>query len=136
MGGFDCWTKKDVWTRDGNKYRVEISRHESYGEDDEKNRWCVYAWIYPGHWMFDRFSPEQKTWDSPYIEGGHSYPSYFRAHRNNDGEVTAYQKGWDYNHDGDYRFGGMTSKEDAWEVFSDASKIFKSLESQDIEESE
>lgn len=131
---FEGWKKKDVWTRDGEKYRVEISRHDAYGDDDEKNRWCFYAWIYRGHWMFDRFSPEQNTWDTPHIEGGHSYPSYFQAHRNNAGEVTAYQKGWDYNHDGDYRFGGMISQEDAWEVFSDANRVFKDLAQQDIED--
>lgn len=117
----DGWRHADKWRRDGGSFLVEVSRH-SVGTE---NRWCVYLYVYPKHPDFARFNPAGGMWDQPSYDC-HSYVSYFRAHRNNEGEISSFQLGWDYQHDGDSDYAELATEDDAGSVFWDASQLFDS----------
>lgn len=127
------WSHKDEWKRSGRNYLVSVSRHsverieEAACFDSEgPHRWAVYAYVYPNHPLFPRFNPEAGIHGQPSLPG-HWYASFFRAHHDKDG-ITAYQLGWDYNHDGDWMFTQMETSSDAFEVFADAERLFTELE--------
>lgn len=116
------WRHKDEWKREGKSHAVVISRHTA-GLHNE-NRWCVYLYIYPEHPRFQNFNPEGTMWDQPGFVC-HSYVSYFRVHKKDDGSIGSFQLGWDYNHDGDSRFAEYATPSDASEVFWDANRLFE-----------
>lgn len=125
------WLKKDVWKRQGKDFLVEVSRHteppSSINHWDGENRWCVYAYIYPKHRLFDRFDGESMLQDAACCLPLHRGPSYLRAHRGSDGQICSYQVGADYHHHGDDRFTHYDSDKDAYQVFVDADALFEHL---------
>jgi hypothetical protein len=57
------------------------------------------------------------------------YPSYFRAHWDRDTEAfTSMQVGADYHHLHDDHFTHYATREDAYEVFEDAQRLYDWLE--------
>lgn len=131
------WNHKDEWRRFGEGFMVSVSRHHIDSGDDA-NRWCVYAYVYPKHRIFYEL---EKTSDAEIMGscGGlscHSYVSLYRVHRNDAGDVLSVQIGWDYNHDGDYRFTTYATPEAAHMVFWDAGELFKQLDEMNRESCE
>lgn len=131
------WNHKDEWRRNGRGFMVSVSRHHvDSGED--ANCWCVYAYVYPKHRIFDALD---KSNDAGVLAGCgglscHSYVSLYKVHRNDAGAVLSVQIGWDYNHDGDYRFTTYATPDDAHRVFWDAGELFKQLEEMNRESTE
>ncbi|WP_275628979.1 hypothetical protein [Pseudomonas sp. 273] len=116
------WRHKDEWKREGKGFCVVVSRHLS-GITNE-NRWCVYLYIYQDHPSFQHFKPESDMFEQPSFVC-HSYVSLFRVHRRDDGSIGSFQLGWDYSHDGDYRFSEYATPSEASEVFWDANRLFE-----------
>lgn len=137
MSVTEGWNHKDEWRRNGNGFMVSVSRHHiDSGED--ANRWCVYAYVYPRHRIFEHMD---KTDDACVLSGCaglscHSYVSFYKAHRDASGEVKSIQIGWDYNHDGDYQYTTYSTPDDAHMVFWDAGELFKQLEEMNRESCE
>jgi hypothetical protein len=121
----DQWSHKDEWKRHGNDFCVVVSRHEGstyFGEGP--NRWCVYAFIYPKHPYFKEFDQSgpmyQDAASAMPLHGGPTlleFPMY-------DGAVTSVKVGADYQHLYDDRFSHYATKDEAYEVFKDAEKLF------------
>lgn len=130
----DQWRHKDIWKREGRFFLVEISRHsvDRFDPGEGPHRWCIYAYIYPQHPYFERFDVDgpmfQEAASALPLHGG---PSFFRAHYDRKGEkFTSIQVGADYNHLYDDRFCHDATREDAQEVFKDATHLFDWLEMQ------
>lgn len=91
------------------------------------NVWNVYAWIYPSHPLFAKYAAHTAgdkdsyalTKDMP-LHGGQTF---FQRHHAADGTVTAVQVGCDYMHYGDEHFNNYTTREEADEVFADATRL-------------
>jgi hypothetical protein len=124
------WKHKDAWSRKGNNFMVEITRHSAYVAEfysEGPNRWCVYAYIYPAHPHFVAFSGPSIFQDAGAIlhfHGGCSYlefPMY-------EGKVTCVKVGADYHHLYDERFTHYATTADAYEVFADADELFEQLQ--------
>jgi hypothetical protein len=116
----DGWRHKDEWSRRHESFMVVVSRHSSSGDD---NLWCVYIYIYPKHPDFARFDASGSTFDNALFDC-HSYCSFYKAHRKEDGEICSHQIGWDYNHAGDHRYTQYATASAASVVFYDASQLF------------
>ncbi len=123
------WRRKEEWKRPGIDFIVTVEHFffgsETSERDDGGERWCVYAYIYPKHPRFRRFSGtgiyQDATKDLPL----HSGCTYLRQHRDNDGSVTSFQVGADYNHLHD---GFFTHERDfGGRVKSDADALFDFL---------
>lgn len=122
------WRHKDVWSHRTKTFCVEVSRHVDTALDGEdENKWCVYVYVWNTHPSFKLFNKDERAFNQPSFDV-HSYPSYYRPHINKDGEVTAHQLGWDYNHDGDSYYLGLKTKDEAGSVFWDATKLIEQLE--------
>lgn len=127
------WSHKDEWKYQTRDFTVQVTRHSVYVPDfvrdgqDGGNRWCVYAYIYPSHWRFERFdeseSMSQDAASELELHGGATLVSY---HQRGD-KVTSIQVGADYNHDGDNQYTFLSSKEDASSVFKDAENLIALL---------
>jgi hypothetical protein len=127
------WTHKDEWKKPGKGFCVQVSRHEdplreepACFDSEGPHRWAVYAYVYPKHPSFGSFKVDGNMWEQPSLPG-HSYPSYFKVHRDNEGVICSFQIGFDYHHDGDWRFTQHATREDAYEVFADAGELFDYL---------
>jgi hypothetical protein len=122
------WLKKDQWSTRGKDYMVQISRHtvgvSSYAPDEGINRWAVYAYIYPKHRHFSRFEGLDMWQEAASALPLHAGPSYLRAHRDDEGNITSYQVGSDYHHLYDDRFADYADLEEAYEVKRDAQELF------------
>jgi hypothetical protein len=117
------WQKKDEWKKHGKDFCVVVSRHDGY----DTNNWCVYAYIYPKHDYFVEFDKTQPMYqEAASAMPLHGGPTYLKFHEA-DGKVTSVQVGADYQHIYDDRFSLCQTKEDAYEVFQDAEKLFKWL---------
>lgn len=126
----DGWRHSDKWKREGKNFLVEVSRHSSpefnsdYSEViGQEHRWCVYLYVYPRHPDFARFDSNGDMHSQPYYEC-HIYVSLFRVHRDESGEITSFQLGWDYNHDGDVYYTHLAPPSAAGSVFYDANRLF------------
>ena len=121
------WAHKNVWSFRSKNFCVEVSRHVATRLDGEdENIWCIYAYIWKEHPSFRLFKKDESPFNQPHFEV-HSYPSYYRAHINKDGDVMSHQIGWDYNHDGDSRYLEYKTKDDAGSVFWDAKNLIRQL---------
>lgn len=124
------WRHKEEWTRRGTDCLVVVSRHEEavseYDRDRGPHRWCVYAYVYPKHPLFERIAT-RTIFDSA-LDGLplHAGCSYNRWHES-DGAVTSKQIGADYSHLYDEHFTHMRTKEQAVTVFGDADALFDAL---------
>jgi len=127
-----AWSKKDLWSRRNNKFTVEISRHTvtppTIDPYEGVNRWAVYAYIYPGHRLFEKFDGDNMFQDAAVCLPLHKGPSYLRIHRNDKGEITCYQVGADYHHAYDEHFTEYATEQDAYRVFADADELYAHLE--------
>lgn len=124
------WRHKDEWKKRGTDFLVMVTRHsgvDPYTEITE-NKWCVYGFIYPEHPHFASFSGPNIWQDAASVMPLHcgasllEYPMY-------DGKVTSVKVGADYSHLHDERFLGMATKQEAYQVFSDAQDLFDWLQS-------
>lgn len=122
------WRHKDIWTYRSASFCVEISRHsEKTLDGTPEQHWCIYAYVWNTHPAYKLFNKDEGPFSQPSFEV-HSYPSYYRAHIGKDGEITAHQLGWDYNHDGDWAYSFMNNKDQAGSVFADVQGLIKQLE--------
>ena len=129
------WNRKELWRKWGKNFSVEVSRHEEAAPKDGccydsegPHRWCIYAYVYPGHPLFAGFDATKGMWEQPHMPG-HGGVSYYRPHIDSKtGAITSHQLGWDYHHLHDWRFTQMATPEDAREVFGDAQELFDYLE--------
>lgn len=115
---------KRTWKHEGRNFVVEISCHIEAHDEHAPYRWCTYAYVYPKHPLFDSFKVHGTLFDQPYIDGAHSYTSFFKVHRKPNGDITSFQIGWDYNHHGDDWF---CESELSGAVFSDANTMIAAL---------
>lgn len=129
----DEWDRKDLWRKHGKDFVIEISRHSvkpsgfDFGKGE--HRWAVYAYIYPEHPHFAAFDGVKMWQPAASMLPLHGGPSFLRRHTDDDGKVTSYQVGADYDHLRDDRFSDCATQKDAWEVFSDAEDLHKWLSS-------
>jgi len=97
-------------------------------DDEGRNRWCVYAYIYPNHPRFKLFKGDDlyqpATREGIYLHRG---CSFCRTHQNEKGEITSYQIGSDYNHLHDNNYTFLDTAEDALQVFEDATTLYRQL---------
>ena len=130
-----AWRRKEIWSRDGKNFLVQISRHgESRSEDDYSpegpHRWCVYAYIYPKHPRFAKFEGSAMWQAAATALPMHGGPSLLTLHYGDDGKVLSVQVGCDYNHLHDDGYTHLATAEQAWSVFNDADELFDYLQSE------
>ena len=135
------WKHKDEWKKMGpdmseRPFSVLVSRHEGLVEPEfgsGPHRWCVYAYIYPGHPLFADFDTKGEMFqDACSGLPLHWGPSFFRPHFGADGEeVSAFQVGSDYNHLHDEAFTMCATRDDAKLVFDDAELLYRHLAGED-----
>lgn len=124
------WRHKDIWTREGENFIVQVSRHsvgQSEYERTGPHRWCVYAYVYPKHSAFASFDGPQMWQPAATRLPLHGGPSLLRWHYDDDGKPTSVQVGADYNHLHDERFTHMATADDARSVFADADELHAAL---------
>jgi hypothetical protein len=124
------WKKKEIWRKNGKNFCVEVIRHSVDLYEHERtgpNRWCVYAYIYPEHWLFAEFSGNDMFQAASTILPLHGGPSLFRRHVDEHGAVTSVLVGADYNHLGDDEYTFCDDEEDARSVFNDADDLVEWL---------
>lgn len=118
------WRFKREWKREGKDFTVIVSCHEErYREVDGPYCWCIYAYIYPKHRAFSAINPQMGMWDTP-DPGWHCGCTFFRTHYGEDGKITSYQIGCDYNHLYDDPY---TRDEKGTSVLRDAEEIFETI---------
>ena len=92
------------------------------------HRWNVYAYIYPGHPLFERIESEDFcAAEFLPLHGGVSYHEWFYDFT---GAVIYKKIGSDYHHAYDSRFAGYSTEDEAWEVFKDAEELIQFMESE------
>ena len=119
------WKHKDLWTLRGKDFAIEVSRHSvaTMAPNEGINRWCVYAYIHPTNPYFSKFEGDDYWQDATQcmpFHGGCTYLEYITR----GGKVTCIKVGADYSHYRDDHFYHYATKDDAWEVFSDAEELF------------
>jgi len=130
----DDWKLKQLWHRRGDNFLVEIDHHTVEGSEEYRegtNRWCVYAYIYPAHPQFNKFSGDSLFQEATNELPLHGGASYLHVHRDSNCSVTCIQVGADYHHDGDRHHTFNSSPEKAATVFYDADKLFDWLKGSD-----
>ena len=127
--------KSELFTLDGDnfivqaKHWVELSYKGMQAFNDGRNRWAIYAYIYPKHKLFAEIKADGGMWQDAFNDLPlHRGCSYFKRHIDDEsGKTTSYQIGCDYNHHGDDEFTYMKDERDAWGVLEDARRLFKVL---------
>jgi hypothetical protein len=126
---FKNWQHKDVWRRTGDSFAVEVTRHivvlrDDLGLHEESQRWCVYAYILPGHKKFKEFNgcdlKQKALLDMPLHKG----PSFLEWSYEEGGHPVSIKIGADYNHLDDKHFTQYYSPKEAHSVFQDADLLF------------
>lgn len=133
---------KREWTRRFGSFNVQVAQHfrdvsetqkafaqSGIPSDDGGYRWNVYAFIFPQHPLFAEFDQKSDSFGQKVCVSlpFHYGPSYLRRHFNENGEVSCYQVGSDYNHLHDERFTRMAEPIDAARVFLDAADLIEAL---------
>lgn len=129
------WKRKDIWSRHGKNFLVQISRHEetadegweSFCDAQGPHRWCVYAYIYPKHPHFANFTGPAMWQEAAACLPFHGGPSLLRWHYDDDQKPTSVQVGADYNHLHDSYYTRCATEKDAYTVFADAEDLFQRL---------
>jgi len=134
----DGWDLKRVWRKRGKDSFIEISCHRSepskmfpdiFMDREGPFRWAVYAYVYPKHPHFLKFDKEGGMMqEAAGMMPLHCGASFFRAHFDEDFQITSYQVGADYHHLHDDRFTNMETPEEAFEVFNDADRLLEWLD--------
>jgi hypothetical protein len=135
------WRHKDVWTKREKNFLVQISRHSNKqyalinGEfkytDIDENKWCLYAFIYPHHPLFEKFDGRDFWQEACGFFEWHGGCSYLEYLRDSEGKIVSVQVGCDYNHYQDDHYLEMATKDEARSVFMDADRLVESLKSLD-----
>lgn len=122
------WNKKDIWSKRGKDFMVQISRHEKSSQPqyfgEGINCWAVYAYIYPEHRLFDRFEGSDMWQEAASCLPLHKGPSFLKIHRNDTGDICSYQVGADYSHAYDEHFSEYSNLDEAYQVKRDAQELF------------
>lgn len=126
------WKHKDEWTIRRTGFCVVVSRHEVEPDSVTQrgpNRWAIYVYVYPSHPMFPKLGDKSGIFGDPQNEiPFHCGCSYYKAHRGDEGDITSYQIGCDYDHLYDECFSLDYTKDQAAVQFSDAAGIIKYME--------
>lgn len=127
------WEKKNVWRKRGKDFMVEVFHSTVELPESAKmyltegeNRWCVYAYIYPKHRLFNTFEGDKLWQDATQNLPLHSGCTYLRYPQYK-GVTTAVKVGGDYNHAWDDHFTHYADENEARTVFSDADELFDYL---------
>ncbi len=126
------WSHKDEWHCRGKDFLIVVKHHavdvpEEFRGIDGPHRWCVYAYIYPKHQMFNRFNGDAMFQDAACDLPLHCGPSYLQWHRDKDSKPLSVQVGADYNHLHDEHFTHYADAESAHRVFADAQQLHEYL---------
>ena len=129
------WRRKDVWSKRETGFCIEVSRHEDkpLEETEGPHRWCVYAYIYPNHTLFDKFDGDSLWQEATDMLPLHYGCSLLKRHTDEDGNVCSIQVGADYNHLGDEQYTHMETDADARVIFSDADGLLERLKEMEAE---
>ena len=131
MDDMSKWDHKDEWHRRGNDYLVVVKRYSvepsSFDPHEGPHRWVVCAYIYPKHRLFSSFDGPAMWQPAAAALPLHGGPTFLRWHSDDDGKPTSVQVGADYHHLHDTHFSSYATPSDAWEVFSDAGRLFDHL---------
>lgn len=123
----DDWKWKELWRKRGKGFCVEVSHHTiTYPplyKHGGRNRWCVYAYIYPAHSHFAAFDGDELWQQATKVLPLHGGASLLRRHQDKSGKLTSVQVGADYNHDGDEEYTHCDEAEAASKVFWDADEL-------------
>jgi hypothetical protein len=132
------WEHKDEWHRRGRNFLVVVKHYtvepSTYDVCDGQHRWNVYGYIYPTHLLFSTFQGPDMWQSAATNLPLHAGPSFLTWHYNNDSVPCSVQIGSDYNHLHDNRFTTFSTPDDAYEVFSDANKLFAFLAASDTDQ--
>ena len=125
------WVHKDIWRKYGNKFLIEVSRHDQELSEIDRafgrgpNLWTIYAYIYPGHPRFSAFEGSDMWQPAASALPMHGGPSFMHVHESK-GVITSYQVGCDYRHLHDDYFSTMGADE-VGRFMDDADEIFEYL---------
>lgn len=135
--------EKQSWKHNGKNFAVEVVwwKDASYQAAKEslppelfdgvpENHWNVYAYIYPKHPFFDKIVSES-FYDYGVDLPLHCGSSFHKWYYNAKGEVLYKKIGSDYQHYQDDRFERYKTKEEAWQVFNDATELIEMLKNQE-----
>lgn len=122
------WRHKDEWKKRGTDFLIMVTRHSDTDPIAEitEHKWCVYAFIYPEHPYFCKFSGPHMWQDAACALPLHCGPSLLE-YPMYEGKITSVKVGADYSHLYDDRFSHMANRQDAHEVFSDADELYRWL---------
>ena len=128
----DDWRHKNEWGKDGRGFLVVVSQHSVPVDNDlwlreGPHRWCIYAYIYPSHPHFAKFSGPDMWQDAASCMPMHGGTSFLRWHYDDNGKPTSVQVGCDYNHLDDNRYTHMANRDEAKAVFNDADDLHQWL---------
>lgn len=143
------WNLKEIWRLEGKSFKVEVVRWSCPIPEDcpkpiksvyTRNHWNVYAtvWGLPhaSHPLFSRIDQTEDYYqDAVSSLHWHGGPTFMKLELNSSREVIGAQMGSDYMHWRDDRFETISTKEDAWEVFSDAEMLYEQLSTMEKEQS-
>jgi hypothetical protein len=109
-------------------FRAEGEAKPSYSFGMGENNWNVYAYIYPEHPLFEKFSAHATGDNGDSYELTSSMPlhggqTFFQLNYGSAGKVDSVQIGCDYMHSGDEHYNEFATKEDAYSVFRDAEEL-------------
>lgn len=100
----NTWHKSRTWSQRFTKlgFAIEISHHTLEGaQPHEANGWCLYAFIYQDHPLFDQIESESEYFSSclndvPF-HGGCTFVKFHQTWKK-DGTIGSKQIGCDYSH--------------------------------------
>ena len=118
------WNHKDVWTRRGDHFAVEICRW-SHGAflGEERQVWNVYVYIYKTHPLYAKFKTTTSTnYRMKKMHGLEFHGGVTFFERTRAGSVKV---GCDYVHAWDDKFERSETLDEAWEVKSDADLLWE-----------
>ena len=127
--------KSEEWKLEGKDFLIVVRHYTSYvmsgyESEDGGNRWNVYAYIYPKHKHFSKFSGPHMWQHAASMMPLHGGPSFLHWHYDDEHKPTSVQVGCDYNHLHDDAFTFYANQESADEVFGDARALHAWLESE------
>ena len=134
MFPLSAWSKKDLWHIRSKAFAIEISlTHGVTSPEKGPYRWNVYAYIYPTHPHFAKFTDEEVWQEAATALPLHGGATFLRWFCGQNGEPHCIQVGSDYAHAWDDEFSFFSSPEEASQVFADAEELFHWLENYDLD---
>ena len=123
------YKKIDVWKREGKDFLIEVKHSTTtpYLDFEGRNKWFIYAYLYPKHNKFGEFVSEEIYQDATEYMPLHGGCTYCKKHIDSFVNITSIQVGCDYQHYGDENYSFMSDEEEAQSVFYDANKLFEYL---------